>query len=419
MVFRSIVIIISTMSNQAYHWWITTLFAQIMIGVSIWLIRVYQITLSPDKGVLSPRLRGRVCTHEPHCSEYTIQALKRYGLIKWWMMGLERISRCTPKRHTVYDPVSYRVVFFSSAPIGVPFLQALAQNASFDLAGVVTMPDQPSGRGMKMQANIIKQTTQDWNTQHDTDIPIYTPARIRPDKSDEGAAFMKHLKDLDADYFVVIAYGKILPQSLLDLPRIAPINVHGSILPAYRWASPLQSIFLDDLHETGITIMRMTAGCDEWPIVKIVRFPVAWDWTVLDLIDKIKQSWPRHLITSLVDYAHGRLVDKSQEESLASMCRKFVKEDGLIDPFVDSIELIRNTYRAFALWPKLYRIHEDKRIIIESLRFDQTSYSNNKSSPMIDRHGQINPTIISWTVKPESSKSQDLQQRWSWQKKSS
>lgn len=96
------------------------------------------------------------------------------------------------------------------------------------------MPDQASGRGMKMQANIIKQSTQEWNEQHDTAIPIYTPARIRPDKSDEGAEFMKQLQELDADYFVVIAYGKILPQSILDLPRIAPINVHGSILPAYR-----------------------------------------------------------------------------------------------------------------------------------------------------------------------------------------
>jgi methionyl-tRNA formyltransferase len=112
-------------------------------------------------------------------------------------------------------------------------------------------------------------------------------------------------------------------------------------------------------------------------------------------------------------------VDKPQDESRASMCRKFIKEDGLINPFVDSIELIRNKYRAFALWPKLYWIYEDKRIIIESLLRDQTSYENNKYSPLIDRHGQINPSIISGTIKPESGKSQDLHQRWATQKKSS
>jgi methionyl-tRNA formyltransferase len=94
-------------------------------------------------------------------------------------------------------------------------------------------------------------------------LPVLTPSRLHPDKSDEGKQFFGQLQVLKADYFVVIAYGKILPQPILDLPAIAPINVHGSLLPAYRGASPLQSVFLDDVKETGITIMKMTAGCDE------------------------------------------------------------------------------------------------------------------------------------------------------------
>lgn len=128
-----------------------------------------------------------------------------------------------------------------------------------DVVAVVSMPDQPSGRGMNIQPNIITTHTRT----HYPHIPVHTPASIRPHKHVDAEEFYRVLQTYTADYFVVIAYGKILPQVLLDLPRIAPINVHGSLLPRYRGASPLQSIFLDNISETGITIMRMTAGCDE------------------------------------------------------------------------------------------------------------------------------------------------------------
>ena len=176
--------------------------AWIVIG----FIRLYQFTLSPDKGLLSFFLKGRICTHEPHCSEYG-------------------------------------VVFFSSALIGVPFLEALAADKRFEVVGVVTQEDKPVGRGLKLTPNIIKQTALDIGLSSEE---IQTPQKINPDLSLEGKNFFDRLESRKADFFVVIAYGKLMPQSLLDLPIFGAINVHGSLLPKYRGASPLQSVFLAD-----------------------------------------------------------------------------------------------------------------------------------------------------------------------------
>ncbi|MDR2541600.1 MAG: membrane protein insertion efficiency factor YidD [Candidatus Peribacteria bacterium] len=124
--------------------------------VSIGSIKLYQRTLSPDKGILSPMLKGKVCSHEPHCSEYAIKTLKRYGFRYGIGKATDRILHCTPKMHKLYDPEHYRVVFFSSAEIGVPFLEELAKDQRFEIVGVVTQADKPVGRGLHLQENIIK-----------------------------------------------------------------------------------------------------------------------------------------------------------------------------------------------------------------------------------------------------------------------
>lgn len=121
------------------------------------LIECYQKTLSPDEGLFSPWLKGKICAHEPHCSLYAKQCVIRYGTIQSISKITTRVLHCTPQPMTKYDPSYYRVVFFSSAPIGVPFLQELAQDKRFELVGVVTQPDKPVGRGLQLQENPIKQ----------------------------------------------------------------------------------------------------------------------------------------------------------------------------------------------------------------------------------------------------------------------
>lgn len=215
---------------------------------AIRLIKLYQYTLSPDKGVLSFRFKGRVCAHEPHCSKYSTQVLKRYGFRPGIFYAGDRVLHCTASTHKQYDPAHYRVVFFSSAPIGVPFLERLADDKRFEVVGVVTQCDKPAGRGMEMCENIIKQCTRaNAKLKH---CDVATPTRLHPEKSEEGREFAQRLKEKNPDMLVVIAYGKIIPQQILDIANIAPINVHGSILPKYRGASPIQSALLNNDKET-------------------------------------------------------------------------------------------------------------------------------------------------------------------------
>ena len=137
--------------------WIDRWLAWIMI----WLIKIYQKTLSPDEWIFSPILKGRICSYEPHCSEYSVQVFKRYGFIRWFPKMVERIFSCKWSSEKIYDPSYCKVVFFSWAPIWVPFLQELQNDKRFDVVWVVTMPDAPSGRWMEVKPNIIKKTAMD------------------------------------------------------------------------------------------------------------------------------------------------------------------------------------------------------------------------------------------------------------------
>lgn len=215
------------------------------------MIRIYQYLFSPDVSVLfSPRLRGRICRHHPHCSQYGYECFDHYSFFTACFRTMDRISRCTPGQGISYDPVRYRTVFASGSPIGVPFLQALLADPRFDLCGVLTMPDMPVGRGMKLQENIIAQTAIAGGM---LPTQIKKPHSLRVESSrygQEAHDTIAWLKSLDIDILYVIAYGYILPVSVLDLPRIAPLNIHGSLLPAYRGASPLQQVFLDHHTQT-------------------------------------------------------------------------------------------------------------------------------------------------------------------------
>lgn len=290
----------------------------------IWLITLYQYTLSPDKGLPSLRLKGRVCAHEPHCSKYSIQVLKRYGFWPGIFYATERILHCTASMHKHYDPDHYRIVFFSSAPIGVPFLQHLAHDKRFEVVGIVTQCDKPSGRGLQVCENIIKECAKDITTLKHCEIK--TPTKLHPEKSQEGREFAQRLASKKPDLLVVIAYGKIIPQQILDIPTIAPINIHGSLLPKYRGASPIQSTLLHNDKETGITIMKMDATMDTGNMIDILRFGIPFDWTTQQLIQKMQTIGPKFLNDTLRKYAKKFLGEVKQNENKATYCNKIEKE---------------------------------------------------------------------------------------------
>ncbi len=319
-------------------------------------------------------------------------------------MSLERVSQCTPSTKIKYDPSSYKVVFFSSAPIWSPFLDIIANDSKFNLVGVVTMPDAPAGRWMKMQPNPIKTHAQQLGLKESN---IQTPRSLQltsPKFGKQAQEFHDRLNDLEPDFIVVIAYGKIIPQTILDIPHVAPINVHGSLLPLYRGASPLQTVFLDNQLKTGVTIMVMNAKLDEGDILSKKEFEIPLDWTAKELIEKMKEVWPLLLIKTLRAYGKWHIEAKPQDHSLATFSSKIDKSDGMVDPFHDSLETIYNKRRAYILRPKLTFSHLGKNILIEKIAVDAERYQLQKHEPLLHNSLELNKSVSSLFVKPDGKK---------------
>ena len=318
-----------------------------------------------------------------------------------------------------YDPDHYKIVFFSSAPIGVPFLEALANDKRFEVVGVVTQCDKPQWRGMELCENIIKTeakkviaTLNETNgvaihNNKTIDNFIQTPTKINPEKSEEGKEFAKRLEEKQPDFLVVIAYGKIIPENILDIAKIAPINVHGSILPKYRWASPIQSVFLNGEKSSGITIMKMDKWMDTWDMIDIKQTKLHFNRTCKDLIDRMKQKWPEFLNETIRKFGKKIVWNIKQDDTKATYCSKIEKESWLINPYEDSLESIYHKYRAFYLRPKIYFMHEGKRIIIEELNLNKTSYHQEKNVPLLDTEHSTAKAVKTLKVKPEGKKPMD------------
>jgi methionyl-tRNA formyltransferase/predicted alpha/beta hydrolase family esterase len=247
---------------------------------------------------------------------------------------------------------------------------------------------------------------------------ISTPPSLRLDSkkyAHEAQEFQSRLQSKQPDFLVVIAYGKIVPQHILDIPTIAPINVHGSLLPKYRGASPIQSVLLDDESETGITIIQMEAGLDTGPMLSKKKFPLNIHTTALDIINRFQDFWPKQLVDTMRDFAKEHITLERQDETLATHCTKLEKSDGFIDPRKDSLHHINNIYRGCYLWPKVHFTlpddrgkHASKMITIESLELDESLREANKDQPLFpktkDQRPKTNNAISSLTLKPANSK---------------
>lgn len=385
--------------------WIYKVIDKILVIISIFLINLYQYSISPDKWIFSPILRWRICSHKPHCSEYATQILKRYWFFKWLAPISDRILACKPSNKKMYDPAFYRVVFCCSANIWIPFLEELNSDKRFEICGVVTQADKPAGRWMQLKENPIKVKARELFPDKAEGF-IQTPSIINPGKGIEWENFCNWLKEKNPDFLVVISYGKILPQSILDIPTFGPINVHGSLLPKYRGASPLQSIFLNKEEKSWITIMHMNAWMDTWNIIDQLSFPLKFEWTVKDLITALEKEWPKFLCNTLWNYGKKQIDAEPQDESKATICQKIKKSDWEIDVYKDKLEDIYAKYRAYAIWPKIWFKLNEKIVIIEELQFDEGKYNENKNYPLI-QWKNLNPAIMNISIKPEWKKAMD------------
>ena len=385
---------------------------KILTTITLILIKLYQYSISPDKWILSPILKWRICSHEPHCSEYSTQILKRYWFCKWLAPITDRILSCKPSTQKMYDPAFYRVIFFCSANIWIPFLEELKSNPKFEICWIVTQADKPAWRWMQLKENPIKSKAKELFPNEGENF-IQTPLKINPEKSIEWQNFYDWLKEKNPDFLVVISYWKILPQSILDIPTFWPINVHGSLLPKYRWASPLQSIFLNKEKESWITIMHMDAWMDTWKIIDQLKFPLEFNRTVKELIKTLEKEWPRFLCNTLWNYWKNQIKALPQDESKSTLCLKIEKSDWEIDIYKDNLENIYAKYRAYAIWPKIWFKLNEKTVIIEDLQLNETKYNENRNFPLIEWKN-LNSAIINISIKPEWKKAMDRKSFCNW-----
>jgi methionyl-tRNA formyltransferase len=231
-----------------------------------------------------------------------------------------------------------RIIFMGTAELACASLEVLVRDPKFRVAAVVTQPDKPRGRELKLQSSPVKTLALK------LDLPVLQPARARVEE------FISELRGLKPDLIVVAAYGQILPQSILDLPRFGCLNIHTSLLPEYRGASPIQSAILNGGTQTGVTIMKMDAGLDTGEIVSQARSPIMPEDNSQTLHDRLAQIGAELLAETIPGYVAGKILPKPQPAEGASYAAKIKKGDGKID-WNDPAEKILNRLRAFTPWP--------------------------------------------------------------------
>lgn len=225
-----------------------------------------------------------------------------------------------------------------TADLAATVLRRLAADPRWSVVLAVSQPDRPKGRDLALQPTPVKRAALE------AGIPVDQPAKAR----DPG--FLDRLRALAPDLIVVAAYGQLLPQALLDIPRHGCLNVHTSLLPAYRGAAPIQWALADGLHETGVTLMRMDAGLDTGPIVTTATTPIHDQDNGQTLHDRLAELGGDLLVRSLPDYLAGRLPPRPQPAEGVSLARKITKEDGRLAWERPAVELWRRL-RAFTPWP--------------------------------------------------------------------
>ena len=232
-----------------------------------------------------------------------------------------------------------RILFMGTPEFSVPALECIYRSGH-ELAGVVTQPDKPRGRSGTLQPTPVKEKALEWG------LPVYQPRRVRAEE------FLQTVRTLAPEVIVVIAFGQILPQALLDIPRYGCINIHASLLPRYRGAAPIQWAVLDGEKETGVTIMQMDAGLDTGDMLKKTVVPIAPDETGGSLHDKLALLGGPLLLEVLKEIEAGTACPVAQagESCYASMLDKAM---GDIDWSRSAAEIER-LVRGLNPWPSAY-----------------------------------------------------------------
>lgn len=243
-----------------------------------------------------------------------------------------------------------KILFMGTPDIAVPTLKALIQS-KHNVVGVVTQPDKPKGRGKAIGCSPVKETALQY------DLPIYQPVKVREE------SFVETIKEIAPDVIIVIAFGQIIPKSILDLPKYGCINIHASLLPKYRGAAPIQWAIIEGETKTGLTTMYMEEGLDTGDMLLKEEVDIAGDETGGSLHDKLAQLGGSLILKTLDAVENGTMVRIKQDDSQSTYVSMLDKKMGYID-FSKSAEEIERLIRGLNPWPSAYTCLDGKALKI-------------------------------------------------------
>jgi len=243
-----------------------------------------------------------------------------------------------------------KIVFMGTPDFAVPSLRAL-HDSGHEMVAVVTQPDRPKGRGRKLTPPPVKETALQFG------CPVLQPEKVRTH------AFHEEMRRLAPDLFIVVAFGQILPQRLLEIPDIGSINVHASLLPRYRGAAPIQWAIINGDRETGVTTMMMDKGMDTGDMLLMEKTEIGPDETAAELHDRLSEMGARTLIRTLEKLQDGSLERAPQDHTQATYAPMLKKKDGKIDWSMPA-ERIACLIRGVTPWPGAFTFSDDMRLKI-------------------------------------------------------
>ncbi len=260
-----------------------------------------------------------------------------------------------------------KIAFFGTWKFSANILKSLIVDYKnvIEIKLAVSQADKPVGRKKILEKTPVKIIAEENN------IEILQPNKLR-----DNIEFFDKLNFLNLDFIVVVAYGKIVPNEVLKAPKYWCINIHWSILPVYRWASPIQESIKNWDKHTGLTIMYMSEWMDEWDILKIEKIEIWEDDKTLDLFEKFEEIGPKLLVNTLRGVLAWDIKWIKQDDSKATYCSKISKTDWEIDFEKDSANEIYNKYRAYYNWPGIYNFYNWKKINFEEIELENIDLSD-------------------------------------------
>lgn len=247
-----------------------------------------------------------------------------------------------------------KLVFCGTPEFAVPTLEAVIA-AGHEVALAVTQPDRAAGRGMEMQVPPVKRAAAAHR------IPV-----VQPEKIKNNAQFREALEALRPDAIVVVAYGRIIPRWMLDLPRLGNINLHGSLLPKYRGAAPVQWAIANGERVTGVTTMRIDEGLDTGDLLLAHVVPIGQEETAVDVFETLAGAGAELMLKTLAKLECGELVAEKQDETQATVAPILTREDGAID-FARTPQQIYDRWRGFQPWPGAHMLLRGKKLIVHRM----------------------------------------------------